>query len=171
MAYFYFDYQDQPAPSPNSILKCILKQLVAGLPDVPAPILNLFHGKKVAKGSLPQPECERSIRKIAKNSTGCFLIFDALDEYGDEASRMEMLRSIERLCAVRQMRILLTSRPHVGSLQTALPNAAKFQIQAHSGDIRLYVQRELATHGVAQRYGFDFASSIVERLAEGANGM
>ncbi|KAH8657971.1 hypothetical protein BX600DRAFT_384402 [Xylariales sp. PMI_506] len=171
VAYFYFDHQEHLTQSPGVLLRSILRQLVEVNQDIPSSIREMYQNISNTKSSIPQHECERLIAEVAGQSKCCFLILDALDECADPSYRYETLQILERLHKVENIKLLITSRPHVGDIEKTFCHFPQLRIEAKPEDIRVYLNNELDRHRVIQNFGFQFAERVLRVLSQRANGM
>ena len=81
VACFYFDFAAQKEQSPTSTLSSLLKQVVYGLKEIPAKILQAFRDQKKVIGGrkLEQGQIVEMLQDIS-SSRLIFICIDALDE-------------------------------------------------------------------------------------------
>ena len=114
VACFYFDFAAQKEQPPASILSSLLKQVVGGLEEVPANIVQTFRDQKKAIGgrNLGLGEIVDMLQDIS-SSRPTFICIDALDECMPE-HRAQLLDSLKQiLYKSPNARIFLAGRLHI----------------------------------------------------------
>ena len=114
VACFYFDFAAQREQSPTTILSSLLKQVVGGLEEIPAEIVQAFRdqGKVIGGRKLELGAIVRMLQDIS-SSRSTFICLDALDECMAEY-RVKLLDSLKQiLCKSCGMRIFLAGRLHI----------------------------------------------------------
>jgi hypothetical protein len=167
MAFFYFDHQDQLSQTTSSVLCCILRQLLEKLPEIPASVVELFK-KRGPKGQIPLHECERLLVDLASSLRQAYLVFDGLDESEHQKS---FLQSIQQLVRSRNVRLLVTSRPHIRDLTDIFQYYPNLRIEAHEEDIKTYLYQELHRGGIYDIADEEFVNKLTLMLSQGAEGM
>ena len=99
-----------------------------------------------------------------------YLVFDALDECASE-ERKSLLQSISQASHLQNVRLLVTSRPHLQDLTEIFEHSPTLETKAQEGDIKTYLNHELDRQSISYRAGPDFAERVVEKLTQGADGM
>ncbi|PKX95976.1 ankyrin [Aspergillus novofumigatus IBT 16806] len=167
VAFFYFDHQDHSTQGTSEVLCCMLRQLLEKLPAIPSPVAELFQ-KSGHKGQMPLHECERLLTDIASGLRCTYLVLDGLDESED---RKSLLQSIKNIIQSHQVRLLVTSRPHIPDLVDLFQQHPNIRIEAHEEDLKTYLYRELDQGGIYDIADQDFANRLVQNLTQGAEGM
>ena len=114
VACFYFDFAAQKEQSPTTIFSSLLKQLVCGLENIPAKIIEAFRDQKKTTGGrrLELGEILGMLQDIV-SSRPTFICFDALDECVAEY-RGKLLESLQQILHKSpSTRIFLAGRLHV----------------------------------------------------------
>jgi len=114
VAYFYFDFASQNEQSPTAVLSSLLKQVVRGLPEIPANIVQAFRdqGKVIGGRKLELDEIVHILRNISF-SRPTFMCLDALDECTADY-RTKLLDSLRRILRKSPTtRISLAGRLHI----------------------------------------------------------
>jgi len=110
----YFDFAVREEQSPTKILGSLLKQVVRGLDEIPAKIVQAFRDNEKAIGGrkLGLSEIVEMLQDIS-SSRPTFIIIDALDECvaGDRAKLLDSLNQI--LHRSPSTRIFLAGRLHI----------------------------------------------------------
>jgi len=114
VACFYFDFAEQKEQSPTKILSSLLKQVISGLENIPANVLQAFRdqAKIIGGRKLELSELVDMLQDIS-SSRPTFICIDALDECIAEyrAKLLDSLRQIKRKSP--GTRIFLAGRLHV----------------------------------------------------------
>jgi len=113
VAWFYFDFAAQEEQSPADVLGSVLKQVVAGLEEVPERIVRAFQDREVIGDKrLPLSEMLESLQDIS-SSRCTFICIDALNECpsGHLESLLDSLNHILQTCP--GIRLFMTGRPHI----------------------------------------------------------
>ena len=111
---FYFDFAVQKDQSPTAILCSLLKQVVSGLENIPAKIVQAFRDENETTGGR-RPELAQVVEMLQDilSSRPAFMCIDALDECMDEY-RASLLDSLEQILSKSlDTRIFLAGRLHV----------------------------------------------------------
>ncbi len=169
MAYLYFDHQDQSAQQPATVFACVLRQLLDQQPGIPNAVSRMYDSVG-PNGKLPQAECRTSIAGLVKRLGRVYLVFDALDECASEY-RASFLQTLGQLSQVPGLRLLVTSRPHIQEIATAFTRRVDLKIAARGDDIKLYLEQELKKNGIYDVADEKFASGLIYKLTQGADGM
>ena len=114
VACFYFDFAAREEQSPMTILSPLLKQVVSGLEEIPAEIVQVFRdqGKVIGGRKLELDETVRMLQDISA-SRPTFICLDALDECMAEY-RTKLLDSVKQILQKSpSTRIFLAGRLHV----------------------------------------------------------
>ena len=114
VACFYLNFAAQKDQSPTSMLGSLLRQVVAGLGEVPEEVAKAYEDqKKVIGGRAPQlPDIVKMLRTTSSEKL-TFICIDALDECAAEY-RVKILDSLNQVLQKSPgLRIFVTGRPHV----------------------------------------------------------
>ena len=114
VACFYFDFAAQKDQSSASTMGALLKQVVAGLEEVPVEISRAYQEQRKAIGGR-EPRLSDIVKmlQIASSKEHIFICIDAIDECMPE-HRVKLLGSLnEILQNSPSTRIFVTGRPHI----------------------------------------------------------
>ncbi|KAJ5167506.1 ankyrin [Penicillium canariense] len=167
VAYFYFDHQDQSTQNTSVVLCCILRQLLEQLPAIPSPVAELYE-KGGHQGRIPLHECERLLTDLGSTVRCAYLVFDGLDE---SEHRRTFLQSIQNVVRRSQIRLLVTSRPHIQDLIDLFQQHLNLRIEAHEEDLKMYLYQELDQGGIYDIADQSFVNRLVWKLTQRAEGM
>jgi len=115
VSYIYGDHLNQKHQDPTGIMGGLLKQLVAGLPDIPEEVTQAF---REAKGRLEgQDSLLPTILNLFPSVIGSFgqvfMFIDALDEFSAD-TRFKLFRSLLQVTQDSpKTRLFLTGRSHI----------------------------------------------------------
>ena len=114
VACFYFHFAAQKEQSPTSMLGSLLKQVVAGLGEVPEEIAKAYEDqKKVIGGRAPQLPDIIKMLQTTSSEKPTFICIDALDECA-AGYRVKILDSLHQILQKSPgLRIFVTGRPHI----------------------------------------------------------
>ena len=114
VACYYFDFAAQNQQSPASILRCLLKQLVFGLQEIPEEILQAYEDRKNAIGGQgPQISDILKMLQITSTRKRAFICIDAVDECALE-HQGKLFDALGQLLQLSPgTRIFVTGRPHI----------------------------------------------------------
>jgi len=114
VACFYFDFASQKDQSSTSMLGALLRQLVAGLGEVPEEIAQAYEEQKnfIDGRRLQHPNIVKMLQTTSSKK-GTFICIDALDECVPE-HRVKLLNSLNQILQKSPgTRIFVTGRPHI----------------------------------------------------------
>ncbi|RBR24684.1 uncharacterized protein FIESC28_02457 [Fusarium coffeatum] len=168
-AFFYFDHQDRHRQGALAVLSSILRQLLENLPELPESLAQL-HKTLSPRGQLSLHDCQSIMTNVATNLGSVYLVLDALDECASE-QRKVFLQSIGQVSQLQNVRLLVTSHPHIQDLAEIFGHCPTLEIKAQEGDIKMYLDHELDRQSISYRADPDFAERLVKKLTEGAEGM
>lgn len=117
---------------------------------------------------MPLHECERLLIDLASVVKCAYLVFDGLDE---SEHRRSFLQIIQNVVKCGQFRLLVTSRPHIRDLIDLFQQHPNLKIEAHKKDLKTYLYQELYQGGIYDIADHGFVDSLVQKLAQGADGM
>jgi hypothetical protein len=95
-------------------------------------------------------------------------VFDGLD--GSE-HRKSFIQSIQNVVQSRQIRLLVTSRPHIRDLIDLFQQHPSLKIEAHEEDPKTYLYQGLEQGEIHYIADQGFLDRLVQKLTEGADGM
>jgi len=114
IACLYLDFAAQQGQSSTSMLGDLLKQLVAGLWEVPGEIVQAYEEQKSFIGGrrLRQADVVKMLQAISSKKR-TFICIDALDECVPE-HRAKLLNSLDEILKNSPgIRLFVTGRPHI----------------------------------------------------------
>jgi len=174
VACFYFDFASQKEQSPTRILGSLLRQVVSGLRDVPAEIVQAFEDQKRVIGGrgLQLSEIVKMLQTITP-SRRTFLCLDALDECTEE-HRSDILGSLRQVLERSpSTRVFLTGRPQIrGEIEIRLAGrTATLSIAPNSNDIVRYLRARLDKDTILGAMDSDLEADILKQIPESISEM
>ena len=171
IAFLYFDYRDQTSQSPENMVASLVRQVAENKPSIPSPVMGLY-SKFGSQSKNPQLEdLERTLMMTCLDFEQTFIIIDALDECDESNHRRVFLGVLERMSKRRDIRLLLTSRPHPQDIRNALKSGLQICIEANDMDLRAYLSDQLDSSGATDFIDNAFKAEIIERITNGAQKM
>lgn len=169
IAVLYVYFEDFSNQAEVRILTRLLKQCIAQLEVVPDSVRRLYEISISTNTSPDDFELLRQLKSCAASFDTVYLIFDALDECGDQRQR-HILHLINELLAQPQLKIMLSSRPHLQRLQTLPEDSHRIVIDPKDvdQDVRTYLSFRLERERFLSP---KLKNKIVEVLSQQAEGM
>jgi len=169
VACFYFDFAAEEEQSTAAVLGSLLKQVVAGLEEVPERISRAFRDREKASGGqrLPLSEIVGFLQDIS-SSRCTFICIDALDEC-QAGHRLELLDLLNQLLQKSpSTRLFMTGRPDVlGEVEMHLGGrAATRSITPIKNDIITFLRAKLKTDVVPDAMGEILEEEIIRNIPE-----
>jgi len=114
VACFYYDFASREAQTPTNMLGSLVKQLLAGLGEIPGEIVRKFRNqKKVIGGRKLQLDDLVNMFTIVSASQRTFVCVDALDECLPE-HQMDILDALEQILEMSpKVRVFMTGSSHI----------------------------------------------------------
>jgi hypothetical protein len=160
VAYFYFDYNDQEGTSDTIVIRCLLRQFLAGLQFTPADVVALYDNF-IRHATVPdQAAFLKSLISCISHFEHPIVVLDALDECRTEALNV-VISLIGRLKDA-DVRILASGRPYATNTLALLDNPPEIVIRPDKEDIRRYLSDRLINEW---RYGDKFGRKIEEAVS------
>ena len=145
VACFYFDFAARKEHSPTAVLGALLRQIVGGLEDIPAQVVEAYNRhKKVAGGRGPQLSEILKMLKTVSASQRIFICVDALDECAED--QLEVLDSLQKILKESPgTRLFLTGRSYIRNMIGILlaGAATSMEIKLNKRDITTYILAKL----------------------------
>jgi len=169
VACFYFDFAAQEEQSPGAALGSVLKQVVAGLEEVPERIVSAFRDREGVIGGqrLPLSKIAEFLQDIS-SSRCTFICIDALDECpsGHRESLLDSLNQI--LQKSPGARLFMTGRPHVlGEVEKHLRGrAATRSITPIKNDITRFLRAMLREDTMPDVMDESLEEEIIRNIPE-----
>jgi len=172
-AYFYFDFNDPQKRTVTGMLWSIITQLCLHRPQLPPEVQELY--TKCDNGKW-EPDTESLIKTVLllfKNSERIYLVMDALDECAEHDELFDFIPRL-RCLASGHVNLLVTSREErdiANALQDVIEVRIGLESHVVDGDIRLHVQKCLATDKRLGKWNPHIRQEIQDALVQGAHGM
>jgi hypothetical protein len=141
VVYVYFDYKDQQNQSYINVLSSLLKQLVLQIERVPSELRDVWISS-LSKHQRPAGSSWllELFTAVSKQFTATYVLVDAFDEC-HPSQQENILAAVEKLCQENKIRVMLTSRHYLQSLNS-LP-AITLTISANNTDVKKYLSSKL----------------------------
>ena len=137
VAYVYCNYKAQEEQDVSNLLAAILKQLIQGRLSTVDHVEQL-HRKHASRGTKPSlDEICSALRDALAHYPTVYLVIDALDEC-QESTRRHFLAKLRDLQAVRDVRLMATSR-FILDIEDAFRKAPRLEVRASTEDIECFV--------------------------------
>ncbi|KAJ5115984.1 hypothetical protein N7456_000332 [Penicillium angulare] len=169
LAYWYFEFSDSISQNVDSLTRSLIRQLSRS-PLLP-PVFDLFEDHKM-KGGEPS---SKKIKQVFKDTLAIvpgniYLIFDALDECGENGSSEQRERLFELVNDLmgehrNKLHILATSRPEQDIKDELEPlMTSTIDLEAHlAEDVKSFVVNTLNKHKF-KRFSADMKELVKEKL-------
>jgi len=173
IAWFYFDFAAQEEQSLAAVLSSVLKQVVAGLEEVPERIVRAFRdqGKVIGGERLPLSKIVEFLQDIL-SSRCTFICIDALDECpsGHRVKLLDLLNQI--LQESPGARLFMTGRQHIlGEVEKHLGGrVATRSITATKNDIITFLRAKLKEDTIPDAMDESLEEEIIQNIPETVAG-
>lgn len=164
IAYIYFDYKSGEIQTGDHVVRTLLKQLLLPLDLVPRDLEGVYDECRSRLKDLDKAIFVRQLLSTAAAFSSVYIILDALDEC--TSGTLEEIIGLLRQFKDRGIKVLCTFRPFL-NLRVGL-DVSVHSIGAHDEDVRNYLSIRL---NKAWPHNKCLRNKIIDRLAEGANGM
>jgi hypothetical protein len=171
IAYIYCTHREQNQTAGN-LVASLLKQLIQQRSAIPGNIRDLYkhHRSRQTRPSLS--EYSRLLQAELRHFLKAFIVIDALDECSEESRiREHFLAEVQKLLPA--VRLLVTSR-HMPDIERKSEGAARLEICASDGDVKLYLESRIKSqHPLADYVETDptLRSDILTTIIKRAHGM
>ena len=174
VACFYFDFASLEEQSAAAILGSVLKQVVAGLDEVPERIVKAFRDRERAIGG-QRPAVTEIVEFLLDISCSrpTFICIDALDEC-PAGHRVKLLNSLNQILGESPgVRIFLTGRPHIlGEIDKHLAGRlATRSITPAKADIIIFLRAKLKEDTIPDAMDESLEEEIMTNIPETVSEM
>ena len=141
VAYLYCNFRRRDEQKPADLLASLIKQLVPGLPNMPATVQSLYEYHNSRQTHPSFQEISRELRPFIGAYSKCFIVVDALDECPTtDCGRQTFLAELLDLRAKSGVNIFATSR-HIPQIeQEFMGVSTNLEIRASDNDVRRYLK-------------------------------
>ena len=139
--YTYFSYNNHQSQTASNIIASLLRQLLSQLPIVPVEVESIY---MCCSPNHSRPELSTLFRLFVScvaNFSSVLVVFDGLDEC--EGAQLREIVPLIRQIGSLSIKVLITTRPHLGYLEQQLGQTSTLTISAQATDIDKYVQERL----------------------------
>ena len=143
----------------------ILEQFVRRLDSIPPNLVALYeqHASNKTRPSLD--ELQTTFHEIFKHGIRTYLIIDALDEYHESLTIINMLDRLQH-CGTN---LLITSRHNI-SIDNRLREVVHVDVRAHEDDLVQYVKYRLPSLQCIQSRP-DIQAIVTDEIVKASDGM
>lgn len=173
LAFYYFDFNDIDKRDVQSLVRALVAQLVAQLPNN-SHSLDLIYSS-VQRG-IQQPDVDfltGTLRHMVQSFSQAYIVIDALDECSESEELMEFIKKVSEW-RLSTLHIVTTSR-QLSEIEETVGNYATdrlcLQDSKISADIAMLVRQRLDTDRKFQKWPADVRDEIDCTLMKGAHGM
>jgi len=174
VACFYFDFAIQREQSSTSMLGALLKQLVAGLGEVPGEITQAYEEQKnFIGGRRPRQTDIVRMLQAASSKKRTFICIDALDECVPE-HRVKLLGSLNQILQESPAtRIFMTGRPHIRpeAERRLAGRVTSLSISTKTDDIIRYLRSRLEEDTNPDAMDSSLEADILKKIPEDVSEM
>ena len=168
VSYIYNDYRNQNYQDPAGIMGGLLKQLVAGLPDIPEEVTQAFQeAKECLEGQDSLlPTILNLFPSVIASFDQVFMFIDAWDEFSAD-TRFKLFHSLRQVTqGSPKTRLLLTGRSHIRpELDEYLAKpTVSVTIQPTPDDIKMFSKWKLDQDLVPDHMDDDLRSEIMAQI-------
>ena len=171
LAYFYFDYREQDAQTPNDFVASLLRQIAAQKVDFPQSLLDFYEHYRHDRAQAETADLFATFQQVYASFEKCYIIIDALDECKSSLYRKEILKIVSGL-DLQIVRLFVTSRPHVHDIQQSFLHAQQIEVEASEQDIKIYCHRMIQDSQSTLDFIDDsLKEEVADAVAKNAQGM
>ena len=174
VAILYLSYRDQEEQSAKNLIGSLVRQVAHRKRTLSDDVIGLYHHHTL-KGSRPTiNELSNLLHSEVTRLSEVFILVDAMDECSvNDYTREELLTTLQRLLAMPNVRLMITSRP-VASIEAQLQGMTYLEIRAADEDIRKYIENRIPKERRLIPYirgDYAFQVSIIDTIIAKAQGM
>ena len=174
VVYYYCDYSEQQAQTPEHLARSILRQICATRTSMPSSVME-FHNetRNSPKDETWFQELENRLRRVLATFTTCYLVIDAFDETEPLTQRAGLFNVIQNIRSVSaNIKVFATTRPHLTNLDDIFIQPTRIQVSASEEDLRHYLGGMIDKHPDADDIlDMSLRQEILDKLCQNANGM
>jgi hypothetical protein len=177
VAYFYFDFTDADKQKPELMVRSLISQLSEQCIKMPLALEALYSSSDKGNREPSFDALMNVLQQMLQEFPQSYLILDALDECGDRAELLSILKQMAGW-QLKEMRVLVTSRQE-GDIKSSLEDIVNreciicLQHQVVDKDIQTYVHQRLSDDKGLKKWQQDaeIRREIETTLMEGSHGM
>ena len=174
VACLYFDFAAQQEQSSASMLRSLLKQLVAGLKEIPGEMVEAYEDQKNSIGGR-RPRLPNIVKMLQTTSSTkhTFICIDALDECVP-GHRIKLLDSLNKILQESPAtRIFVTGRPHIRPdiTRRLAGRVTSLPISTKRDDIIRYLHSRLEEDTTPDAMDSSLEGEILKRIPEDVSEM
>jgi len=166
IVYIYFDYNDSINQTAEKVIRCILKQFLSQMKDIPEDVESLYDHSNRHSVTPDFRSLSSLVGVCLRSFSSSFLLLDGLDEC-NSLEMKKLVMSVKQFGA-RATKVFSTCRPHIANLEANFESTSSLEIIAHEDDIRNYLSHRMDEEWrLSDRLRFE----TIEQLVSGAQGM
>ena len=168
VAYVYCNYKDKEQDT-ALIMRAVMKQLVQGHSSAIEPAERLYQ-RHADRGTRPSPEeIYNALLDVLAHYASVYIVVDALDEclYATRCSFLAKLRALQ---AVRDIRIMATSR-FIPDIQEYFKDALKIEVRASNEDVERFVAGQFYKLPRCIQRDASLKEMVQAKIVEAVDGM
>ncbi|KAL4877133.1 hypothetical protein BJY04DRAFT_230933 [Aspergillus karnatakaensis] len=170
--YLFCSYQPQQDQDAESLMLCLLRQLVSGQERIPPHINSMFrkHNRQRTRPSLS--EISEAFLAAAKITSKAFVIIDALDELyaADYTGCHRLIEQMAHLQKHAALDFMVTSRFNM-DIMSHLLDIQELEIHAQPNDVLCYINERIPFLKAKVADNADIEEAIRESVANAADGI
>ncbi|PYI02595.1 purine and uridine phosphorylase [Aspergillus sclerotiicarbonarius CBS 121057] len=168
IVFLYCIYERKNEQKSDDLLASILSQLALEQETIPKSIRELYNRHHQGRTRPSKQELSNEIHSIMEKYDTVFVVVDALDECGDDATRQDILCELFQLQQISDTRLMFTSRPNI------LPEHDGMRlltIYANEKDVRRYLRSQIGHLSKVVEGDEVLQHKTETRIVESANGI
>ena len=172
IAFVYCNYNEKGDQTVTNLIASLLQQLIQRHPIVPNKIRTLYE-QHICKRTRPTlAEYSELLRLELTSCPRAFVVVDALDECDDSSgTRSSFIADLLKLPPTTYL--MITSRD-LPSIESELGQFRRLEIRASDADVRIYLERRIATESRLKRHiqaDPALENTILETIVKKVEGM
>jgi hypothetical protein len=176
VAFFFFNFRDSQKQDVLGMLRCLLRQLVAQLNDIPTSVSKFYGAFRKGLQEPSVPDVLRILQLVSNSFRRTYIFIDALDECKNRIRMLKFLDIIPKVKSGQDLPIhfIVSSRPY-RDIETHLASRGFLSISLNSEsihqDIKTYLKRTLFEDEFFRRRDPALIEEIYNKLTDGSQGM
>ena len=142
VVYIYCSYRNRTQQTLENLLGSTWKQLIQGLPTIPAALTELYKKHQHNGTHLNVDAITNGFTASLHESPRLFIVIDALDECADDV-RNPLIKIFRHLQDHHSVKLLCLSRP-IRIIEKEVSSCLQLEIRATDGDVRMYLDERMA---------------------------
>lgn len=169
IVYFFCNFSQLSTITEDTLMACLLRQLVQRMSQIPDAISDLFARYKEHKKRLRLDDIYQCVNLVASNLSRIYIMIDALDEC-DETVRNCILSQIFDMQSKYRLSFFATSR-FVTDITSQFERHPWLEVRAHPDDVKSYLSGQIKTLRPFVRRDASLQGLIIESITKAIDGM